>query len=166
MSNVQKKRNIVLSVFVLLLGIVLAASCEHTNDSGQQNCGETNNSSAGSSKSHNIGQNCMNCHSPGGSGKGCFDVGGTAHTDETGDQTISEGVVRLYTQPDGGGELRATIPVDAKGNFYTTDAIDFSGGVYPSAAGPSGSEMFMSSKITAGQCNSCHGKSTDALWAQ
>ncbi len=162
----MKKISLILTAFAVLLVAVLVASCEHADDSMQENCEELNNSSAGSSESHNKGQNCMNCHAPGGSGKGCFDAAGTIYNNENGDQTLTGGTIRLYTQPDGGGELRATIEVDSKGNFYTTNNVDYSGGLYPSAAGASGQEVYMSSKITAGQCNSCHGVSTDAMWAE
>ena len=55
------------------------------------------------------------------------------------------------------------IQVDGKGNFYTTETIDFGEGLYTLAEGNTNTEH-MNSKITSGQCNSCHGISTDRIW--
>jgi hypothetical protein len=53
--------------------------------------------------------------------------------------------------------------VDAFGNFYTTENIDFGNGLYASVEGNSSTKNMVSS-ITTGQCNSCHGISTDKIW--
>lgn len=122
-----------------------------------------NISSNNANESHNAGRNCMECHVSGGPGKGWFQAAGTVYN-STYSAVQPNGVVKLYTGPDGTGTLKATIEVDAKGNFFTTDAIDFTGGLYPKLTGTSGTSMAMGSSITMGQCNSCHGVSTNKIF--
>ena len=126
---------------------MFAVSCKN-----ETACGETNVSSAGGDDSHNMGRNCMSCHTDGGDGEGCFNAAGTAY--HSAGSTHSSAIVKLFTQPDGQGELRATI---------TTDDINFSGGLYPAIFGSSGEVEYMSSSITQGACNSCHGVSEDKI---
>lgn len=125
---------------------------------------ETNISSQNSSKSHNMGQNCMNCHKSGGDGEGWFTVAGTAY-DSAGTNTYSNVTVKLYTGPNGTGTLKYTIDGDKLGNFYTTNATDFGSGLYPAVQG-NNSTKYMSTSIPHGQCNSCHGVSTGKLWTR
>ena len=117
----------------------------------------------GGMQSHNTGQNCMSCHKSGGSGEGRFVVAGTIYKADmvTPNPNV---VVKLYTEQGGAGLLKATLYVDAKGNFYTTEAIDLTQGLYPYVVGNGGSSQYMSSTISSGACNSCHGVSTDKLW--
>jgi mono/diheme cytochrome c family protein len=141
---------------------VIFQSCEKEKEKEGKN--ETNISSKGEFESHNMGQNCMNCHKAGGEGEGWFNAAGTVYTKD-GSRTNPNGTISLYTGPNATGDLKATIEVDGLGNFYTTESIDFNGGVYPSLQGSS-STMHMSTSITSGQCNSCHGVSTDKLWTE
>lgn len=136
----------------LFLGLLLINSCE------KHGCGPTNISATNSHESHNMGQNCMNCHINGGEGKGCFLAAGTVY-DNTASNIYANATVRLYSQPNGAGSIVATIQGDAKGNFYTTANIDFGSGLYPSVTNSSGQTMYMSSSTTTGACNSCHGVS-------
>lgn len=145
-------------IFSLLFLLVLAQSCEK-----EGKCGETNISQAGSRESHNMGLNCMNCHKSGGEGEGCFKAAGTVY-DSLLTTPKSSGTIRLYSGPNGTGSVVATIAVDAKGNFHTTDEINFGSGVYPSVTNASGQTNYMSSSITQGACNSCHGISNDRIW--
>lgn len=124
-------------------------------------CKEENISSAGSNKSHNKGQNCMQCHTSTGEGEGCFNVAGTLYkadfqTGQTG------GTVELYTEPNGAGTLKYTIAIDGKGNFYTTANVDYTG-LYPKVTSPSGASIFMGSPLSSGACNTCHGSSSSKL---
>lgn len=151
----KKKISIVLTFLVSIL--IISQSC---NKSGSS---ETNISSTGSNKSHNMGQNCMNCHISGGKGEGWFNVAGTVYKSDL-SSTYANTTVKLYTGPNGTGTLKYTIQGDAKGNFYTTESIDFGNGLYPVVQGLS-TANYMSSSITSGQCNSCHGVSTDKIWA-
>jgi cytochrome c553 len=124
---------------------------------------ESKISSNNKSESHKNGENCMNCHKNGGDGEGWFYVAGSIYT--MNQQFASpNGKVKIYSGPDGSGTLMATIEVDALGNFYTTESVSFSGGVYTSVQSSGGTEKFMDSKITTGACNSCHGISEDKIW--
>ncbi len=125
---------------------------------------ETNISSYNGNESHNMGKNCMECHKKGGKGEGRFNAAGTAY-DSLGVNTYPNTTVKLYTEPNGGGILKHTIQVDALGNFYTTETIEFGSGLYPSITSKN-SVKYMSSKITNGQCNSCHGVSTSRIWVK
>jgi len=122
-------------------------------------------STSGKSESHNVGQNCMNCHNPGGSGDGVWQIAGTVYA-----QTLitanPNATVKLYTGPNGTGVLKYILNVDTKGNFYTSGNIDFAGGLYPAVTG-STSTNYMSSPITAGACNSCHNTvTTGRIWTK
>lgn len=144
---------------LLVLG-VLSGMIFSCNKEGEN---ETKVSRNGGTESHNTGQNCMNCHKTGGSGEGRFTVAGTLYTTDLSTPSPN-GVVKLYTDVNGAGQLKATIYVDAKGNFYTTEAIDFSQGLYPVVTGSSGNSQYMPPMISTGACNSCHGTNTTKLW--
>lgn len=123
---------------------------------------ETKISKYNETESHNQGQNCMACHVSGGKGEGYFNVAGTVY-DSTLTAYNPNTTVYLYSQQNGQGDLRYTIQVDGLGNFYTTEVIDFGNGLYPVIKSNSG-ERYMSSPISTGACNSCHGYSTSKLW--
>lgn len=149
------KNRISIATFLVSMMIILTVSCKKGEN-------ETNISSYGSSKSHNMGQNCMNCHKSGGEGEGWFNVAGTVY-DSSFAHTLGGGTVKLYTGPGGTGTLKYTVQVDTKGNFYTTETIDFGSGLYPAIQGTSNTH-YMSATISTGQCNSCHGVSTNKIW--
>jgi len=144
--------------FALSLALLLINSCE------KEGCGARNISETNGNESHNAGQNCMNCHKSGGQGKGCFLAAGTVYNN-TASNIYANATVRLYSQPNGAGSVVATIQGDAKGNFYTTDNIDFGSGLYPSVTNSSGQTMYMSSRTTTGACSSCHGVSQTKISA-
>lgn len=124
-----------------------------------------NSSTTGGNKSHNMGQNCMNCHNPGGagSGKGIWQVGGTAYN-QAGTATNPNVVIRFYTGPNGTGTLKYTLNADSKGNFYSVGPVDFTGGLYPAVVGAT-TTNYMGATLTMGACNSCHtGTSTARIW--
>jgi hypothetical protein len=125
--------------------------------------GKGGSSVAGSSRSHNMGKDCMNCHKPGGGEAPTWKVAGTVYN-PTGTTTNSNSTIKLFTGPNGTGTLKYTLSVDTKGNFYSDNA-DFTGGLYPVATGNT-STNYMSSPITNGACNSCHnGTTTRRIWA-
>ena len=138
--------------FSLSVALLLINSCE------KRGCGTTNISKTNGHESHNMGENCMNCHKSGGEGKGCFLAAGTVYNN-AGTSIFANATIRLYSQPNGAGSVVATIQGDAKGNFYTTDNIDFGNGLYPSVTNSSGQTSYMSSTISTGACSSCHGVS-------
>lgn len=152
------KRNILIAI-LLLFGITLiVASCE------QSGCNESHVSTYNSQEDKKMTGNCMGCHSPNGGGSGCFRVGGTAFDSIPSDSAVTSAVVRLYTQPNGGGELIVTLPVDKSGNFYTTSPVSFGSGLYPAITSITGTRYMPTATIT-GACNSCHGVINASLWA-
>lgn len=156
----EKTHQVALILAVILLFLVVY-SCESTNSStGSNEVISTYNSS----KSHRTGENCMNCHISNGSGDGIFSVAGTIYNESL-SSPLPNSTVRFYSTPDGDSDPLHVIEVDIKGNFYTTENIDFGDGLYTSVQGTS-SEIFMESAITNGSCNSCHGISTDRIWAE
>lgn len=145
-------------LLLLVVGITLLLnSCGSDNDN-------KNISKYLSERSHNMGMNCMDCHKEGGEGDGWFVVAGTVY-DEQLVNTYPGATVKLYTGPDGTGTLVHTIEVDTKGNFHTTEDIDFGAGLYPVVVGNLETKD-MSSSISSGQCNSCHGVSTGKIWTR
>jgi hypothetical protein len=153
------KQIIILASFTTVFMTMASCSKDKNEDSSS---GESNISSTGGNKSHNSGQNCMNCHKSGGEGEGIFNVAGTVYNNQL-SAVYPNAVIKLYTQANGGGTLRGTVYADARGNFYTTESIDFSGGLYPAIIGTSGSISYMPVSTTQGACNNCHGGSTAKL---
>lgn len=146
-------------VIALTLSVIIFQACHK----GKK---VTNISAKGSSKSHNIGKNCMTCHTSGGEGAeaGWFQTAGTVY-DSVQNTINPNATVYLYTGPNGTGTLKHTIQVDDLGNFYTTEAIDFGSGLYPAVQGNTQTK-YMFSTITTGQCNSCHGSTTGKIWTK
>ncbi len=116
---------------------------------------ESMTSQAGDGESHNAGQNCMNCHYSEGQGEGWFTVAGTVQGNFTG------ALVHIYA--DSTQSPVKTIEIDALGNFYTTDPIDISAGIFAAIELPDGSLKKMPDQLFTGQCNLCHGVTTGAL---
>ncbi len=144
---------------IALFTFILFTACEKENEN------ETKISQNNTDESHNLGQNCMNCHVSGGNGEGWFTVAGSLY-DKSKLNAYPNGSVKLSTGPKGSGTLVNVIEIDRKGNFYTTQTIDFGDGLYVGVYGTNGEQKFMSSKITTGECNSCHGNTTDKLWIE
>ncbi len=165
-------KNNLTTVLTTVIFLVFMQSCTLPNPYQNSNSEDENqsgfngiSSSNGSSKSHNMGLNCMNCHRPGGGEAPTWQVAGTVY-----DQALltpyANATVNLYTGPNGTGILKYTIKVDARGNFYTSKNIDFTGGLYPTVSGSTVTN-FMSSSITTGACNSCHNSvSMDRIWVK
>lgn len=153
----MKINSILFAVFIAGITFFSTVGCEKKGK-----CGSTNISSSGSNKSHNFGQNCLNCHKSGGEGDGCFSVAGSVSNSSL-SSPLSSGTVKLYTAANGGGTLKYTIQIDAKGNFHTTESIDVAG-LYPAVTGSDGAAHYMGSSLSSGACNSCHGASTSKLW--
>lgn len=155
------KRKSLNAFLVLIVSVISFQSCEQDDD-GDGN--ETKISTYNSTESHMVGQNCMNCHEPGGSGEGWFITAGTVY-DSSKKSILPNATVKLYTGPNGTGDLKLTIQVDNYGNFYTTENLDYGDGLYTSVEGNSVTNH-MNSSITSGQCNSCHGINTDPIWTE
>jgi len=106
----------------------------------------------------------MKCHVEGNYGKGWFTVAGTVYK-ENSTHTYPNTTVKLYSEANGAGTLEYTVKVDGNGNFYTTDTIDFGSGLYPAVEGTELTK-YMSSSITYGGCNSCHGQAQEKIWTK
>ncbi len=138
---------------------MILASCE--KEGGEQKHKVSRHQS---DESHNAGQNCISCHKEGGGGEGWFTAAATVY-DSSFAQVYPNATIKLYSGPNGTGTLKHVIEVDAKGNFYTTEALDFGTGLYPAVEGATGTN-YMSFSITTGECASCHGVSTNKIWAR
>jgi hypothetical protein len=137
---------------ILLIGfIAVLFACE--KEDGKDVGGE----STASGSSHNAGKNCLNCHQ--------FTAAGSVYN-----KALSSGlpgaIVKLTSQANGSGTVLGTFTVNKSGSFYTSSSINFGTGIYVSVTGSSGSTKHMSSAITTGACNSCHGSSTSKVWAE
>ena len=137
---------------ILLIGfIAVLFACE--KEDGEEVGGE----STASGTSHNTGKNCLNCHQ--------FTAAGSVYN-----KALSSGlqgaIVKLTAQANGAGTVLGTFTVNKSGSFYSSNSINFGTGIYVSVTGSSGSPKYMSSAITTGACNSCHGSSTSKVWAE
>ncbi|MDI1477291.1 hypothetical protein [Polyangium sp. y55x31] len=115
-----------------------------------------NVSAHGEARSHNMGQNCMNCHQAHGPGRGRFTAAGTAHS-PTG-EPLAGGTVELRTAPNGQGDLVLAIQIDDNGNFFTTESLPFPDeSLFPFVRAPgAGGTSFMPFPTLSGACNVCH----------
>lgn len=116
-------------------------------------------------KSHYFGNACVNCHIKDGAAKSIFTVSGSV-LDEKRKGINNKCYVQLYTEPYSKGKLVATIYTDESGNFYSTENIDFSKGLYPTLKGTPGVKedtKHMRLPIMNGQCTNCHGSMTEKL---
>lgn len=158
----MKKSKIVFAIACIsIASLSVVQSCKNSLTA---NCKEGRASVSGEQESHNNGKNCMSCHIGGGKGQGCFTVAGSIYNN-AGSNPMTSGTVKLYTGPGGTGTVAATVAVDGKGNFYTPDAVNFSGGLYPSYTTTGGQTVYMGSSIGNGQCGSCHNVSTGKITA-
>jgi hypothetical protein len=148
---------------VFIFGLItLGMGLNSCDDDGK--CGEVNISEAGSTDSHNNGQNCLTCHQSGGKGEGCFSIAGSVYAANL-STPLAAGTVKLFSGPNGTGQLMHSIAIDANGNFHTTEPIDYTG-LYAAVTGPSGMTRYMGTQLTNGACNSCHGASATKLWGE
>ncbi len=95
--------------------------------------------------SHNAGRDCLQCHS--------FSLAGTVYRDNG--SVYPGAVVRLTSQPGGGGDVLLSLTADASGNFYTDGPVSWGDGLYTDVQG-TGARRLMEAPVTSGACNSCH----------
>ncbi len=150
-------KNYVIFIVVALLYITMSLfSCE-----GEGN--EKKVSTYQGTKSHYTGDDCMTCHQSGGEGEGWFNVAGTVYKDTLGTNVFPNVTIKLFAAENGNGGEVGVIEVDGLGNFYTTENIDFTAGLFPAVMSDNGMK-YMSTSVNTGRCNSCHGVSTKKLW--
>lgn len=121
----------------------------------EENDDETNISHHNETRSHNMGQNCFNCHKKDGSGKGIFTIAGTVY-DSAGMVPRPNGWIKFFTHPNGQGDLVKNLQVDAYGNFFTTEIVNITMGVYAVAISEDSTALYMPEPNVSGQCNNCH----------
>jgi hypothetical protein len=139
-----------LSILVFGMAIVFFA-CEEENED------EVGGQSSAMGTSHNTGKNCMGCHK--------FTAAGSAYNKAL-TSAFQGATVKLTTQPNGAGTAIGSFTTNKSGSFYTSSSINFGSGVYVSVTGTSGTVKYMTSAITSGACNSCHGSSTSKIWTE
>jgi hypothetical protein len=140
-------------VFALLVLVISIGFFACENEDDDQIEGQSNISGS----SHNTGKDCMSCHG--------FAASGSVYNKAL-SSGFSGAVIKLTSQANGAGTVLGTFTTNKSGSFYTSGAINFGSGVFVSVAGNSGSVKHMSSPITTGACNSCHGSSTSKVWAE
>jgi len=147
LRRLKVKNNLVVLFFLTLL----MTSCDKffipENDSEISKFSED--------ESHEFGNNCMDCHHSAGAGEGWFSLAGSVKGDNK-----KATIELLY---DTLSEPIHKIEVDELGNFYTTNKIDFSTPYTVGVRKKNDGVRYMHSTITVGQCNLCHGATTEVL---
>ena len=139
--------------FLMVFSSVVFFSCNKEKAGGGSKSSAYNDNS-----SHNVGSACMNCHNSGGSNQYWWTIAGTVFKPDSVSLNPNS-TVYLFSGPNGTGDLRLTLPVDAKSNFYTSSSFSFGSGLYPEVKSSSGEIRYMQSSTTNGNCNSCHNAS-------
>jgi hypothetical protein len=131
---------------------------------------ETEISKFGDDESHYHGRICMDCHAAGGSGEGRFTVAGSI------ERNAGNSLIELYEYKD--GQKLLSVEVDGRGNYFTTEPIDFSNGLVVAVRSPTGDVEWMdeneddhpdvgsNGEIYSGSCNTCHGVTTEMVEAE
>jgi len=105
--------------------------------------------------SHDVGTACLSCHNTGGSNIYWWSIAGTVYKPDETDLNPNS-TIYLFTLANGGGTPAVVLPVDGKGNFYTSTLINYGSGLYPGVKSSSGETGYMPASTTNGDCNSCH----------
>jgi hypothetical protein len=136
--------------FLLILSAVVFFSCSKKK-AGQG----IETSMYDGTNSHDVGTACLSCHNSGGSNAYWWYVAGTVYKPDESSLNPNS-TVYLFSSGNGGGSLIALLPVDGKGNFFTSTLFDYGSGFYPSVKSSSGETRYMQSSTKNGDCNSCH----------
>jgi hypothetical protein len=156
-----KKMGMSFRYFLTVLGMTTTLlSCHKEADTTSvSDTTQTTSSSSGTTNlgsSHNTGKNCLSCHK--------FTVGGSIYKKDLA-SAYPGSVVNLTTQVNGAGTVVATLTTDNSGNIHTSNSIGFGTWLYVSVTGSAGTK-YMSSTITSGGCNACHGSTTSKAWTE
>ena len=145
--------------------LAMHSSTAKCNDSACHG-GEVKVSKRGDLKSHNVGKDCISCHSADGAGRGIFVLAGSVYKPD-GETPYPGTVVKLFGGRNGTGGMVASLEVDAEGNFYTTQEVMLADSLFPSVYSENGvvhmPERF---NLSMGSCNSCHGVSVGKIFAR
>lgn len=172
MKNKTIFHGIFYSIWVLLLfacseGDTYVSDGNNNNDGDPPPIVQQKVSTHESTESHTDdrrGNNCMDCHYTG-NNPYVYQLAGTVYQLDDLTNPYPGATIYFYTGPNGSGTQVGSIEVDTNGNFYSTDTIDFSTGLYPAIVGAQGEgPIYMSNFITHGECNSCHGSNTSPVY--
>ncbi len=153
---------LILLLSMLFVGsLALVSSCKKTPSN---NCTAVRVSIPGVGLSHNNGQPCQRCHIYQSFGPGCFSISGSVYQANKIDY-FTKGEIRIYTEPNGQGQLKGTFYVDSRGNFYSTATIAWSEEYYVAFDDGNGNTKHMQNKVNSGDCNSCHGTFANRIFA-
>lgn len=136
------------TIFILIALVTIFSQCAKKSKTSQH----------GSAKSHYLASDCMSCHN-GDKAKEVFTVAGSV-LNESRTAKQNNATIKLYTKIKATGKLVATLYSDEMGNFYTTQKIDFSQGLFVTLLGTPGvpeDTKHMDKPLFTGNCNSCHG---------
>jgi hypothetical protein len=152
---IRRMAYFIISIFVLFY------SCVHKIDDELPKNNIENISHHNEKRSHWLGEQCTSCHIKGGQGTGWFAVSGSVY-DSAHLLAYPNTVMKLFTGPAETGLLIYELEGDSLGNFFTTDTIAFGNGLYPVVYGKF-SKISMGSHIKNGNCNGCHGITTNRI---
>lgn len=160
-NSIDFVKDIILKGLFFLMLLFIALSCEYKIITEPIDNDVFRKSNFNDKISHNQGQNCVNCHKSGGIGLGWFKISGTVY-DSINSNPYPNIIIRLYTGPAGTGNMIYELEGDSLGNFYSTEKIEFGPGLFPIIFGDS-VQAFMGSQTTHGNCNGCHGITTNRI---
>ena len=147
----------------------------HMNEAKCNKCHalDVRESKIGELRSHNVGKDCLTCHSIEGAGRGIYTVAGSVYKPD-GETPYPNIKVNFYPGKNRLENPVAVLEVDGNGNFYTTKEI-MPGGkgdgevglLYPSVVTDHGEySMPVAFSISMGGCNSCHGVDVARIFAE
>ena len=147
----------------------------HMNEAKCNKCHalDVRESKIGELRSHNVGKDCLSCHSIEGAGRGIYTVAGSVYKPD-GETPYPNIKVNFYPGKNRLENPVAVLEVDGNGNFYTTKEM-MPGGkgdgeiglLYPSVVTDHGEySMPVSFSISMGGCNSCHGVDVARIFAE
>ena len=124
--------------------VFLAPGCEDDDDDLVSRFGDD--------ESHRSGQDCQQCHREGGSGEGVVTVAGTVYR-AAGGTPLPGALVEIRDAE--GAAVVVELQVDARGNFYTTRAVNWGEGrtIVVRDEQNSATKPFL---LDVGDCNRCH----------
>ena len=107
-------------------------------------------------QSHNTGEPCMHCHQAHGPGRGQFTLAGSAfHEDGS---PANAGFIQAWEGAYESGTLLIEVPIDAYGNYYTTQDLGLPArSIVPVVLDAEGELVNqMPWPTESGSCNQCH----------
>lgn len=113
-------------------------------------------SASNGTQSHNTGEPCMHCHQAHGPGRGQFTLAGSAYREDG--APANGGFIQAWAGAYDSGTLLIEVPIDAYGNFYTTEDLGLPElAIVPAVFDAEGTLVNqMPWPTESGSCNQCH----------